>query len=453
MYKIKNKYFFLLVLTAILYSGCNPSFNDFAPNPGSIVLDQSVFLGGDFMTGYTDGALAPANQKNSIAYLLYQKFLMVDSKQKFSQYLIVGDKGYGLNFPNTNPAFYNAFHLGHYTDCKGVTSLFPLHEAIPTTDNDLRYNLSTNSNTTYYNNLCVPYAKITDYDDASLGNSYLSGGRNPYFTAIAHQPGVSTMLGDAMKTPFTFFALWPGMEDVYNYALRGGEGETITDFTAFDNALDHVLNTLQLNGAKGIMANIPDLDVFPFFTYIPYDAAVLNQQQVDSLVLMTGNPFGFQVGSNGFIIKDSSLSPIQYRHLMTGEYVLLSAPPDSLKCDGMGVLTPVPGHYILDHFEVDKIKAAIQHYNSKIHDAAAARNMPVVDMNAYFHSIKNGIYNDGIHYTADFISGAFYSLDGYHPTAQGYGLLTNEFIKRINDYYHATVPMVNVPSLPGIIFP
>ena len=71
------------------------------------------------------------------------------------------------------------------------------------------------------------------------------------------------------------------------------------------------------------------------------------------------------------------------------------------------------------------------------------------------HSLLNligepgGLVVDGITFSSDFITGNAYSLDGVHPTTQGYGLVANEFIKTINEKYGASIPKINVASLPG----
>jgi lysophospholipase L1-like esterase len=119
----------------------------------------------------------------------------------------------------------------------------------------------------------------------------------------------------------------------------------------------------------------------------------------------------------------------------------------------MGVLGSIPRHYVLDKYELPKIRAAIQHFNSKISQSATAHNIPLVDMNSFFKGIKNGYAYDGINFSSQFIQGAFFSLDGYHPTAQGYGLLANQFILTINSYYHSSLPLIDITTLPGIIFP
>jgi hypothetical protein len=436
----------------IIFNGCKTEFKPVTATSGNAKFNNCIFIGGDFMAGYSNGGLSSDVQHNSIPDLLWSKIGSLSSSAWFSHHYVLSN-GYGLNFPLHNPQFSTPFHLGYKTDCLGVSSLFPLNDSIPFTDpgliNDLNHTTFLDFNRTVFG---IPFAKISDYLDPTFSISYLSGGRNPYFPSYARIQGISTMIGDAMLNVPTFFTIWPGMEDVYEYAKRGGENETITDFATFDAALDKVLDSLVSKGAQGVIANIPDIDIFPFYTFISSQALVLDKSQVDSLNMFTQHVFNFVLGANGFIIGDSTLSN-PYRKMNPDEYLLLSVPADSLKCDEMGALRPVPGHYVLDKYELAKINAAIQHFNSKISQSAASHNIPMVDMNSFFRQIKNGYAYDGINFSSQFIQGAFFSLDGYHPTAQGYGLLANQFILTINNYYKSTLPLIDITTLPGIIFP
>ena len=50
----------------------------------------------------------------------------------------------------------------------------------------------------------------------------------------------------------------------------------------------------------------------------------------------------------------------------------------------------------------------------------------------------------GIDYSADFVSGGLFGLDGIHPTPFGYAVLANEWIEAINETYGAEIPVVNL---------
>ncbi len=442
----------VLLCSLLLISSCKTDFKPAEVNSGFAVFSYPLYLGSDFMSGFTDGALSNAGQRNSIPYLFNQQLNKNGIKTVYNQHFVAMNNGYGLNFPATQPKFYTSFHLGYKTDCMNINSLFPLHDSININDVSLNNELIYYQTGAYYSVMGIPYAKIADYTDSSMG---IPGGKSPYYPQLASFQSQSYILGDALAQPFTFFLLWAGMEDVFNYALRGGEIDSITDFNTFDTQFDIVLDNLlsSSQGAHGVVANIPDLDVFPFFTTVPWNGMVLTDSQANALKVSPFGFLGYEVGPNGFIIYDPTVTPIPYRKMTADEYVLLTVNTDSLKCNNVGVLDSIPPHYVLDHFEVVKINAAIAHFNAKIKAAATAHNIPVVDMNSFFRKVKNGYYYNGIFFSSEFIKGAFFSLDGYHPTAQGYGLLTNEFIKTINSFYHSNIPLVDVTRLPGIIFP
>ena len=58
---------------------------------------------------------------------------------------------------------------------------------------------------------------------------------------------------------------------------------------------------------------------------------------------------------------------------------------------------------------------------------------------------------DGLKFTTAFLAGNLFSLDGVHPTTQGYGIVANYFIDVINQKYDASIPTINVSTLPGSI--
>ncbi len=112
----------------------------------------------------------------------------------------------------------------------------------------------------------------------------------------------------------------------------------------------------------------------------------------------------------------------------------------------------IPDVHSLDYAELEIIQNAIDEYNSYIVQKANEYDFALVDMHDYFRSVGNGIIKNGVSYNLDFISGGFISLDGYHPTEQGYSLIANEFIVSINEQYGATVPFINCTTCEAVQF-
>ena len=111
--------------------------------------------------------------------------------------------------------------------------------------------------------------------------------------------------------------------------------------------------------------------------------------------------------------------------------------------------------YVLTEKETAKVTKATAAYNTAIAALAAQYNIAFVDANAKMVELQqgSGIMFDGVKYTATFVTGGTFSLDGVHLTGRGYGVIANEFIKAINMKYKSNLPQVNPNSYSGVTFP
>ena len=105
--------------------------------------------------------------------------------------------------------------------------------------------------------------------------------------------------------------------------------------------------------------------------------------------------------------------------------------------------------------EVAEVNSTIAADNQVIKAVADAKGYAFVDANAKMTELgaASGIQYDGIRYTAAFVTGGTFSLDGVHLTGRGYAVIANEFIKAINSKYHSTLPQVTVNQYSGVTFP
>lgn len=119
-----------------------------------------------------------------------------------------------------------------------------------------------------------------------------------------------------------------------------------------------------------------------------------------------------------------------------------------------GIAYPFADRYVLTATEVEEVNTTIAAYNATI-KAAAGDKYAFVDANAKMTELNSasGLQWDGVRYTAKFVTGGAFSLDGVHPTGRGYAVLANEFIKAINGKYHSTLPYVNANMYSGVTFP
>ena len=433
--------------------GCTPEPKGFEPNAGSADFSQVIALGGSYMAGYQDGGLFLKAQENSLAALIANQLELANGN-KFNQVLLSEGIGVGLNSKPWESNFVTPSKLGRKTDCKGVTSTSPVKSTV---SDIVAQNYLSTGNKTNNNNFAVPYASIVDYNNPQLGLSFGVNNKNPFFNRIASNPGVSTILSEAKDNKPSFIISWLGMDDIYNYASKGGANLTIPTPAVFEQNLDLILGDFAKNGVKGVMATIPDFRNFPFYTLIPYNNANLTQSQADSLnATYSSNQLfdhiRFTVGNNGFIVGDPQ-EPSGFRKLKEGEYLTISVPTDSMKCYKYGLLIKViDDRYSLIESEVKLLDEAINNYNQIIIKKANEYGFALADIHQYLKKVKEGVKWNGADFNLDFVSGGFLSLDGYHPNQKGYALIANEFIKAINVKYSATIPHTACKSCDGVLF-
>ena len=439
---------FVFLLTTTFLSSCKTSFTPPTPTKGSIDPTRFVAIGSTMTAGYADGALSYQTQQNSFVNLMAGQFKLVGSGS-FNQPL-VSSNSIGVGSSGAAP-----LKMGYATDCLGVTSLSP----VPAANNgDVSiFSTSVYSSQGPFNNMGVPGAKVITIIAAGYGNPANGAGNyNPFFYRMAANPATSSILSDATALNPTFFSLLIGTDDVLSYAMAGGATDSITSTANFTAALNVIVNGMTANGAKGVIGNIPDLLSMPFFTTIPYNGLALdsNNASLMNLVYNTRNIY-FHIGNNPFLIMDPS-APYGVRLLKSDEYLLLDAPLDSIKCDGLGsYYRGIPNQYVLTESEIAKIQAAISSYNSIIQATAQAKGLAFVDLNAFFKSVsaQSGIVYNAVAMNAQFVKGGIFSLDGIDLNPIGQAMLANQYINAINLKFGATIPQLNATAYQGIIFP
>jgi hypothetical protein len=441
------------LLSVLLFAGCKPHLDVPTPSQGNADFTKSISIGGDFMAGYQDDALFHDGQARCIPALLARQFSLAGGGD-FHQVLLADNNGFGWNSKPWESWFVQSAHLNYHTDCQGVNSLIPLKDSLSRTAAASLYsNFYLNANC----NFAIPFARTWELVTPSFGANPGSNYANPYYYRIASNPGTSTVIGDAQNANASFFTAWLGMEDIYDYARHGGEQTLILSSSAFSRYLDSIFIPLTANGAKGCIANIPDFRTFPYYTLVPWNGASLTQSKADSLTDIYATAgythIVFHEGNNGFVIDDVN-APFSVRQMHPGEYITLSVPLDSMKCNYLGVLFgTLPGKYVLDSSEVAYIDQVTSAYNVVIAQKVQQYGLALVDMNSYFNSVNAGIKWNGVDFNTQFVTGGFYSLDGYHPNQNGYALIANEFIKAINLKFNASVPTLNCTDCNGVLFP
>lgn len=440
------------VAVSLLISSCKPTLDEPKVNKGTADFSRYVSIGNSLTSGFSDGALSYDGQSASYPYLLSTRFKLAGGGSFLQPYVNAGN-GLSINFLTQTVT--GKLKLSSTTNCLGQPDF-----AINYTTGNYA-DMQWIGNRGPFNNLGVPGAKSFNLYSQYFGKPGIAG--NAYYYRFASDTGgasglSSTILGDAAKINPTFFTMWIGSNDVLLYAINGGMGSPsgmfpydITPVDTFNKAIDIIVNNLTANGAKGVIANIPDITDIPYFTTIPYNGLTLNATQAAYFNSIAPVGISFTEGSNAFVVKDESGS---IRQLKQGELILLNIPQDSIRCYGMGTtLNPIDAKYFLDLTQIGNIKTATTAFNSKLNAVAAAKGLAYADMNAFFKTVTPGIIFNGVKYSPEFISGGAFSLDGIHPNQRGYALITNQFIRTINSQYKSNLPEVDVNSFHGIIFP
>jgi lysophospholipase L1-like esterase len=283
----------------------------------------------------------------------------------------------------------------------------------------------------------------------------------------------------------------------------------ITNAGVYENVYRNMINTLTNGGAKGVVCTIPSVTSIPYFTTVPFaplsptalggatNIATLNAQlygPVDEIFTALGEPNRVNplsaTSANPILIFDADAAnrsaqitaalsgalgvPTatafgmvfgRARQATANDLVVLpassvigsvnSAAPAGINING--VTFPMANKWVLTATEKTKVANATATYNAAIRSIAATKNLAVADMNAIMNRLVSGLQIEtGQVYTANYFSGSateglvLFSLDGVHPNARGYAVITNEIIKVINQHYRANLPLHNPSYFPGI---
>jgi len=494
---MKNyKYYFSLALLGFLI-GCQYEFPEVAienPNPGEADFSKMVAVGNSLTAGYMDGALYSRGQQNSYASILAEQMKFAGGGE-FNIPEINSENGFYALGPN-NTVLGRLILTANPTT--GAVSPAPIGQGeIPT---------PYIGNKEELNNFGVPGVTLGTALIPEIGNP-ANPLFNPLYARFASNPGTSTLIGDAaaaLADGGTFFSFWLGNNDVLGYATGGASNPTIlTADDAFQARLNAALGAM-LNAnpeAKGVIMNIPALDVLPHFNLINPLAlqlpAAIRPELEAGLTQLNTAINGWNMGVNAdpnlsdqvkaslirptlsadfdayaLLILDPSLSdaavPLPNGETFTIPKIRNITEEDNIKLplaaqaaigQGMGIspLSPLNevqfDAFYLTESEQDEIQNKINTFNGYISAAANANSerLLLVDVHAFLNQvIQGGISHANIGLTASIAppNGAF-SVDGIHPNARAHAFITNLIIEGINEKWGSNLHKVNPNAYPG----
>ena len=488
-----------IAVSALLFNvSCDTEFDQdvsiIVVTKGDADFTKFISIGNSLTSGYRDGALYIDGQNESFPSMIAAQMQLAGGGA-FKQPLMPNNTGGFVGLPG---------FPGKYTLTVSCGALSPG----PTAAAAALDNVTAGGP---YQNMGVPGAKSFHLGAPGYGSlaGLQNGTANPYFVRFATS-ATASMIGDAVAQAPTFFSLWIGNNDVLSYATNGGIGvdrtgdtnpanygsNDITDPNVLAGVINGYVTALTANGAKGVIANIPNVTSIPYFTtvpslpitnltdaqvsqlntaYAPYNGGIL---QLKNAGVITDAEYQsriikFTAGkvANGAVMLDKDLTNLtsinpalrSYRQTTSKDLITLPASsvmkPYEATCSPNGIsagtAVPLEDKYVLSEKETGKVLTATAAYNTAIKSIATAKGLAFVDANAKMIELSksSGIMYDGVKYTATFVTGGTFSLDGVHLTGRGYALIANEFMKEINTKYRSTLPMVNVNNYSGVQFP
>ena len=289
------------IFALLLFFGCEQEVLELQPppepsgEPGSADFTNFVAIGNSLTAGLQAAALFNEGQQNSFPAIMAGQFALVSTNDEFDQPDINSVNGYNSLFSNPQQGIIRGRLILFDPDGGGPIGPGPAPAGtpgIPAPYNTADLPTPYTGDKTELNNFGVPGIILAQaLTPLTGGPSTGNPAYNPLYARFASQPGVSTILGDALATDPTFFAFWLGTNDVLGFATTGGIGAVpLTEPVVFDGqyktAIEQILSSDQ--NLKGIVANIPDITRTPFFTTIAHNAIPLDNATAAQL----NNGFG-----------------------------------------------------------------------------------------------------------------------------------------------------------------
>jgi lysophospholipase L1-like esterase len=334
-------------------------------------------------------------------------------------------------------------------------------------------NTGSPTNLTYpapYNNLGIKGAFLTDVLNATNATTCYTNNLppplniyntpNPLFDVVLR--GLGTQLELTIAQQPTLITLWIGNNDILAFATRGGLFPP-TSVSNFQTQYTQLITALHTTGAQIIIGGLPNGLLTPYFNTvgpqvgfaiqgIPSAQGLVYRAYDLSIAIATAT----ELINKTTLITLSGSSAAGLLGDQTGKYYSengIPIPPEVNTAYPFGLTpeNPFPNGLVLDPTEIGYYLAYRDGYNQIISTLAAQFNYYVINWDGLFSSLasSSGLEVNGITFNANYVSGNFFSLDGIHPTSQGYGIIANEFITAINSKYGSSIPAVDVSTIPA----
>lgn len=433
----------MILIPLMIFYGCKNRTELTGPQPvsGSVDFTRFVSIGNSLTAAYQSSSLYESSQIYSIGNLISQQV-----NTKYVQPLVT-DPGIG-----------------------GQIKVVSLNPFVTMQEPVMGGSLKNPQYPSPYNNLGIPGIVLADVMNAtSSENSY---SHSALIDVVLR--GLGTQYDQALALHPTMISLWIGNNDVLGFATSGGVSPNApTDAQTFGYLYGLLADGLAATGAKVVVANIPDVTVIPFFTTVgPMFVQQLQGTPIQgfyyqkhgqyngslaAISQLTDYSMLFTLISQPYLAYFGQPSGKFYRdHNVDITPLITIGVLDTTKGFGISDKNPIPDALVLDPDEIQTAIQATNTFNAII--ASAANKYPsqfaLVDINGFLNKIKSadasgGTDFCGICFRTTFVTGGLFSLDGVHPTSQGYAILANEFLKVINNKFGANYQLINIANIPG----
>ena len=435
---------------AVVVAACTSDNTNVVLGPkqsdANALFQNYVALGNSITAGYQSSGIMDSTQRRSYAVLL--------AAQMGTRFAYPSLAGRGCAPPVVN--FLTQARFGNTTAAPVTSSTCDLRSASSATD--------------ILNNVAVPGARAADLT-ATTGTS-----ASNILTSLFL--GGKTQVQKAVEALPTFASVWIGGNDVLAAASTGfivpvaGASPGITPQASYTASVDAAVTGLLAGNAnlKGILIGVPNVNNIPLFfpvAVLQTNAAFLaGFDQASGRVATSTDPFKaapLQIdpnctGAGSTLISfplAGQIAAFRNDTNATGQPPKAATSrrghPPYIAC---GVSStpgappaPVGDALILTAAEQATISSSTDAYNTYLSGKATALGWAYVNPNVLLDSLRTAgqvpvAPNIGSS-TAPF--GAWFSLDGFHPSTQAHRAIMNHVAKAINTTYTTSLALISVP--------
>ncbi len=365
-------------------------------NPGKLDASTFVVLGEGLAAGLVDFGLNKAFQKDSFPAQMARQI-----KTRFEQPLV------------QPPGFGSPVGFGE------LPVVLPAHFQTTIMENveaDALCNLSVPGFTLSDAIHLRPQLPIIHRDDVKQTSANLILGLDGFRNGTG---ACLTQFEYAQQRNPSFVLLALGFHEVLEAAISQNS-DALPDGAAFAESYEKLITTFREQGAQVLVMTVPDPMDTAYFSSI--ESAALNLK-VDPAIIQ--NTYDLAEGDR-----------ITVNGLMEMGCQFLS-----------GKISTLPEGSILSGEMANTVHTCVSALNRAISEKADAHSALVYDLHGFIHHLaESGIREHGQTLTADFLGG-FYSLNGYYPGATGHALIANDVLRRLNEVYEASFPLIDVSHI------